>query len=219
MIEEPVVNLSESLTRPTSGEVQITISSAKRDRCTDAIAAAESVSITKSRSDTASSEFAIGPSNSSASAVMSRSIGNDVPASAAAPSGKSFSRDARVGEPAAVARRHLDVSEKMMPERHRLRGLQMREARHHRAGVLQRLLGQRLLVVAEQPVDVVDPRPHPQPEIGRDLIVARARGVQPAGGRPDQLGEPALDVHMDVFERRLNWNLPEPISDRIVSRP
>ena len=63
MIEEPVVNLSESLISPTSGEVQITISSAKRDRCTDAIAAADSVSITKSRSDTASSEFAIGRSN------------------------------------------------------------------------------------------------------------------------------------------------------------
>jgi len=39
MIDEPVVNLSESRTSPTSGEVQITISSAKRDRCTDAIAA------------------------------------------------------------------------------------------------------------------------------------------------------------------------------------
>jgi len=58
----------------------------------EVIAAAESVSITKSRSDTASSEFAIGPSNSSASEVMSRSSGNDVPASAAAPKGDSFSR-------------------------------------------------------------------------------------------------------------------------------
>ena len=44
---------------------------------------------------------------------------------------------------------------------------------------------------------------HPKPEIGRDLIVARARGVQPPGRRPDQLGEPALDVHMDVLERAL----------------
>ena len=93
MIEEPVVNLSLSLIRPVSGDVQITISSAKRDRCTDAIAAAASVSITKSRSETASSEFAIGRSNSRAAAVMSRSIGNEVPASAAAPSGMSFSRD------------------------------------------------------------------------------------------------------------------------------
>ena len=49
--------------------------------------------------------------------------------------------------------------------------------------------------------------PHPQPEIGRDLIVARARGVQPAGGRADQFGQPALDVHMDVFERALELEL------------
>ena len=87
MIEEPVVNLSLSRTSPTSGEVQITISSAKRDRCTEAIAAADKVSSTKSRSETASSELAIGRSKPSALAVASRSIGNEVPASAAAPSG------------------------------------------------------------------------------------------------------------------------------------
>ena len=92
MIEEPVVNLSDSLRKPTSGEVQITISSAKRDRCTEAIAAAASVSSTKSRSDTASSEFAAGRSKPSAFAVMARSIGNEVPASAAAPSGLSLPR-------------------------------------------------------------------------------------------------------------------------------
>ncbi len=92
MIEEPVVNLSESRTRPTSGDVQITISSAKRDMCTAAIEAADSVSSTKSRSDTASSELAIGRSKPSALAVAWRSIGNEVPASAAAPSGDSFNR-------------------------------------------------------------------------------------------------------------------------------
>ncbi len=27
--------------------------------------------------------------------------------------------------------------------------------------------------------------------------------MQPAGGRPDQLGEPAFDVHVNVFERPL----------------
>src|SRR6202011_2383161 len=92
MIEEPEVNLSESRTSPTSGEVQITSSSAKRDKCTEAIAAADKVSRTKSRSDTASSELAIGRSKPSAAAVESRSIGNEVPARAAAPSGDSFRR-------------------------------------------------------------------------------------------------------------------------------
>ena len=50
------------------------------------IAAAARYSMAKSRSDTLSSEFAVGRSNPSAAAVASRSIGKAVPASAAAPS-------------------------------------------------------------------------------------------------------------------------------------
>ena len=41
---------------------------------------------------------------------------------------------------------------------------------------------------------------HPQPEVGRHLVVARARGVQPSGRGADQLGEAALDRHVDVLE-------------------
>ena len=82
IIEEPVVKASDNLTRPTSGDDQSTISSAKRDRCTAAIEAADSVSSTKSRSATASSEFAVGRAKPSAFAVIARSSGNDVPASA-----------------------------------------------------------------------------------------------------------------------------------------
>ena len=110
---------------------------------------------------------------------------------------------ARVGEAATVTRGHLDISQEMMPEGHRLRRLQMGEARHHRAGVLKRLLGQRQLIGGERGVDGVDRIAHPQPEIGRHLVVARARGVQAAGRRADEIGQPALDVHMNVFERAL----------------
>jgi hypothetical protein len=39
--------------------------------------------------------------------------------------------------------------------------------------------------------EAVDGLAHPEPEIERHLVVARARGVQPPGGRADQLGEPA----------------------------
>ena len=95
----------------------------------------------------------------------------------------------------------------MMAERHRLRALQVREAGHHGRGMRQRLLGERLLVVAEQTMDVVDAVAHPEPEVGRDLIVARARGVQPPGRRADQLGEPALDVHVNVLELALELEL------------
>ncbi len=41
---------------------------------------------------------------------------------------------------------------------------------------------------------------HPEAEIGRHLIVARARRVQPPRRRADDLGQPALDIEMDVFE-------------------
>ena len=92
MIDEPVVNLSDSEMKANCGVVHNTISSAKRDRCTAQIAAVESVSRTKSRSETLSREFAVGRSNSRACAVICRSIGKDVPANAAAPNGHSFAR-------------------------------------------------------------------------------------------------------------------------------
>ena len=59
-----------------------------------------------------------------------------MPASAAEPSGHSFSRAPAVGEPAAVARQHLDIGEQMVAERDGLRRLQMGEARHRVGGVL-----------------------------------------------------------------------------------
>ena len=54
--------------------------------------AADRNSRAKSRSLTASSEFAAGSVNPSSSAVRCRSIGNPVPASAPAPSGDTFRR-------------------------------------------------------------------------------------------------------------------------------
>ncbi len=48
---------------------------------------------------------------------------------------------------------------------------------------------------------------HPQPEVGRHLVVARARGVQAPGGLADQFAEPALDIHVDVFERAAEGEL------------
>jgi hypothetical protein len=92
MIEDPVENRSLNRTNRNCAELQITISSASRLRCTAAIAAAPRNSSAKSRSLTASSEFAMGRSNPSAAAVISRSMGKLVPASAAAPSGLLFIR-------------------------------------------------------------------------------------------------------------------------------
>ncbi len=88
-----------------------------------------------------------------------------------------------------------------MPEGHRLRRLQMGEARHHGRGVGERLFGERLLQAGECPVEPVDGVADVEPHIGRDLVVARARGMQPPGRRPDQFGEAGLDMGVDVLER------------------
>ena len=75
MMEEPVVKASDSRMKRNWAEHQITISSAKRDRCMAQIDDADRYSSAKSRSDTASSELAVGRLKPSASAVMKRSMG------------------------------------------------------------------------------------------------------------------------------------------------
>ena len=104
-----------------------------------------------------------------------------------------------IGEPPAVAPDHLDIGHQVMAERHRLGDLQMGKAGHHRIGMRFGLVEQRRLQVTHRRVDAVDRAAHPEAEIGRDLVVARARGVQPPGGRADQLGEPRLDIEVDVL--------------------
>jgi hypothetical protein len=91
----------------------------------------------------------------------------------------------------------------MMPERHGLGGLQMGKSGHHGRGMFQRAAGQRMLEGGQRRVGLVDGVADIEPEIGRDLIVAGACGMQPSRGGPNQFGKPALDIHMDVFERAL----------------
>ncbi len=107
--------------------------------------------------------------------------------------------DAAIGETAAVAPDHLDIGQEVMSERDRLRDLKMREAGHHRVGMRLGLIDQRALKLAQRRVEAVDRAAHPEAEIGRDLVVARARRVQPSGGRADQFGEPRLDIQVDVL--------------------
>ena len=73
--------------------------------------------------------------------------------------------------------------------------------------MIECLFGERALIERERGIDRVDRVAHPEPEIGRNLIVARARRVQPSRRLADQLGQPAFHVHMDVFERALEGEL------------
>ena len=69
--------------------------------------------------------------------------------------------------------------------------------------MFQRALHQRVLERGQRRIGLVDGVADIEPEIGRDLVVARTRGVQPPGGGPDQFAKPALDIHVNVLERAL----------------
>ena len=60
---------------------------------------------------------------------------------------------------------------------------------------------ERPLEVEQGDVELVDRPARPEPQVGGDLVVARAAGVEPPGERPDLLGQRRLDVHVDVLER------------------
>ena len=123
-----------------------------------------------------------------------------MPASAAEPERAFVHPLARIGETRQVAAEHLVISEQMVAERHRLRDLQMGEARHDRVGMLLGALDQHALQAADRIGRLVAGIAHPKAEVGRDLVVARARGVQPPGRFADQLAEAVLDGHVDVLE-------------------
>ena len=130
-----------------------------------------------------------------------RSMGKDVPARAAAPSGHSLSRRPCIDEPAAIARQHLHVGQQMVAEGHGLGGLQMGEAGHDRRGAVQGLLRQHGHQRGELPVELVRWCRAPRGEIRGDLVVARAGGVQAAGRRAGERGKPRFDIHVNVLER------------------
>ena len=70
------------------------------------------------------------------------------------------------------------------------------------------VIDQRLLEGGQGSIGLVDRIANVEAEIGRDLVVARARRVQAACGRADQFGEPALDIHVNVLERALEVEGP-----------
>ena len=88
----------------------------------------------------------------------------------------------------------------MVAEGHRLRRLQMGEARHHRAGMPPGQPQQHALQRLQPRVGPVHGVADPELEVGRDLVVARAGGVQAPARLADQVGQPLLDVEVDVLE-------------------
>ena len=164
------------------------------------------------------------PSKPSSRATRARSIGKLVPASAAAPSGSRFDALAAIGEALAVAREHRVVGEQVMAERHRLRDLQVREARHDRR---RRARSARSMSARRSAASCarqrVDRAAQPQPHVGRDLVVARARRCAAACRRRRRARSGGCSMlrwtssrssdHANVPARDLGADLREPALD------
>ena len=70
-------------------------------------------------------------------------------------------------------------------------------------GVADRQPDERPLHAQDRLVQAVDRPAQPEPQVRGDLIVARSAGVEAPGQRPDPLPECQLEVHVDIFERRV----------------
>src|SRR5438552_17132279 len=77
----------------------------------------------------------------------------------------------------------------------------MSEARHDRRRMGFGLPGECALKSGKLTIEIINRVAHIEAKIGRDLVVARACGMKASGGSADQLREPALDIHMNIFER------------------
>src|SRR5215475_11845309 len=93
----------------------------------------------------------------------------------------------RFRESSTVARGHLDIGKQVMPESYRLRRLHMRKPWHQGACMRQGLFGERTLIGGQGRIERIHDIAHPKPEISGDLVIARARSVQPARRLADQL--------------------------------
>ena len=101
-----------------------------------------------------------------------------------------------------------------MRDQHRLRRPEMRERRHQRVARRGRLRRERFDHGGDGALQQRNPATQIEPEIERDLFVARPAGVQAAAGVADALDQLPLDeaVHVlvgAVDERRVRARLVE----------
>ena len=98
-----------------------------------------------------------------------------------------------------VALQHFVPGQQMMTKGDRLRALHMGKAGHDGSRLRRGHFHQRPLQRPQPAAKFVQLITQVQPEVGGDLVVARARGVQFLAGVADQLDEFGLDIHMNIF--------------------
>ena len=201
MIELPVQKRSASVTNPNRGDDHSTSSSAKRERCSmisdggrselDREVAignrVERVRAQRLEAELAGDPLAVDRERRSGERRAAERQAVDAPAD--------------IRQPLEVPRQHRVVRHQVMAERHRLRDLQVREARHDRVAVLVRQVEQRVAQRQDQ-LRVnrsIAPRSHSRTSVATWSLRERRR-VQSLAGVTDALGEPALDVEVHVLE-------------------
>ena len=107
---------------------------------------------------------------------------------------------AAIGQAFAVALIFLDVGQEVMRRQHRLGPLQVRVAGQDHVALALGGVDQGRLQFDQAAVDAVDGVAHPELDIGDDLIVAAAAGVQLAADVAEPRDQGLLDVRVDVFE-------------------
>jgi hypothetical protein len=106
-----------------------------------------------------------------------------------------------VGEIAPQRRR---VREEEMRDQDRLRGAEVRERRHQRVARRRGLRRERVDHAGDGALQQRDPPPQVEPQIERNLLVARSAGVQPAPGVAQAFDQQPLDEAVDVFVRSVD---------------
>ena len=105
-----------------------------------------------------------------------------------------------VGETRGISFHHFVIRKQVMRETHRLRDLQVGEARHQRLGVLRGQIEQAGLKAANQGDDFVACPAQIEPDIGGYLVVSRAPGMQSLSRVADQIGQAFFDVEVDILK-------------------
>jgi hypothetical protein len=104
-------------------------------------------------------------------------------------------------------------------EEDRLRGLQVRVARHDHVHIRLGKVNERRLQRAELVNNRVDLITQPKAHICRDLIIAAAAGVQALARIADLGDQRRLDVRVNIFHARSHERRPASMSFRTACRP
>ncbi len=98
-----------------------------------------------------------------------------------------------------VALHHLKISSHVMRQRHRLRFLQMSEARHVGLGVLLHDAEDRPEEIFKELHGLIDLISDVEPHVQRDLVVTAAPRVKLLSGIADALREHRFDERVDIL--------------------